>query len=190
MKDQEKNRVPPGQRLVSNLPVLHYGKTWVIKKEEWTFRIFGLVDVETELSYDEFVSLPKFTLECDIHCVTGWSRLDAIWEGIKSTAIKDLVKISTDAKFVMVHAMGGFTTNLPIDEFFDDDVIFATHFEGIPITAEHGAPVRLVVPKLYFWKSAKWVTGVEFMEEDTMGFWENYGYHNHGDPWKQERYGY
>ncbi len=190
MKDEEKNRVPPGQRLVSNLPVLHYGKTWVIKKEDWSFKVFGLVDKDVELSFDQFISLPKIKLDCDIHCVTGWSRLDTTWEGIKSSAVKDLVEISPNAKFVMVHAMGGFMTNLPIDEFFDEDVIFATHFGGVPITAEHGAPVRLVVPKLYFWKSAKWVTGVEFMAEDKMGFWENYGYHNHGDPWKQERYGY
>jgi DMSO/TMAO reductase YedYZ molybdopterin-dependent catalytic subunit len=185
-----KNRVPPGQTLVSGLPVLHYGNAWNVDKANWTLKLFGLIENEVELSFEDFLKLGESKLHCDIHCVTGWSRLDAPWEGVRTTHLKEVTNILPSAKFVLVHALGNFTTNLPIDEFFDDDAMLATKFEGKPITPEHGAPVRLVVPKLYFWKSAKWVTGVEFMAEDKMGFWENYGYHNHGDPWKEERLGY
>ncbi len=182
-------RVPPGQRLTEKWPALHEGSVPGADVSEWTFRIFGLVGEERSLSYREFTALPQVKVFSDIHCVTGWSKLDNLWEGVSSAQIKELVNILPEAKFVMVHATGGFTTNLSLDDFFQPDVLLAIKHNGIPLTLEHGAPLRLVVPRLYFWKSAKWVTGIEFMAKDKRGFWESRGYHNHGDPWKEERYG-
>jgi len=135
------------------------------------------------------MSLPMVKVFSDIHCVTRWSRLNNLWEGPSSSIIKELVKIRPEARFVLIHAAAGFTTNLPLADFFQTDVLFAVKHEDKPLTPEHGYPVRLVIPRLYFWKSAKWVTGVEFMEKDRPGFWESAGYHDHGDPWKEERYG-
>ncbi len=183
-------RIPPGQSRTASFPALHYGSVPVTQPSKWTFRMFGLVEQEKTLNYEEFTSLPQVELHCDIHCVTGWSRLDNMFEGVQALEVKRLVKIKPEAKFVMVHGENRFTTNLPIDDFFQEDVIFALKFDGADITPEHGYPVRLVVPRLYFWKSAKWVTGVEFMAKDKLGFWESYGYHKHGDPWTQERYGF
>ena len=182
-------RVPPGQRLTEKWPALHYGSVPQINVSQWTFRIFGLVEKERQLNYKEFTALPQVKVFSDIHCVTGWSRLDNLWEGVASEQIKELVKILPEAKFVMVHGEGGFTTNLSLDDFFQPDVLFALKHNGETLTEAHGYPLRLVVPRLYFWKSAKWVTGVEFMAKDKRGFWESGGYHNHGDPWKEERYG-
>ncbi|MDD5503212.1 MAG: sulfite oxidase-like oxidoreductase [Candidatus Thermoplasmatota archaeon] len=184
-----KERVPPGQSVVDEMPVLHAGSIPKIDPAKWEFRIFGLVEKEKILDFNEFMSLPMRKSKSDIHCVTGWSKLDNVWEGVSSQTIKNLVKILPDAKFAIVYAEGGFTTNLPIDDFFGQDVIFAVRQNGKEITPEHGWPVRLVVPRLYFWKSAKWVNGVEFAKEDRPGFWESRGYHNRGDPWKEERYG-
>ena len=133
--------------------------------------------------------MPKLKVLSDIHCVTGWSRLNNLWEGVSTGEIKKLAGILSDARFVIVRGAGGFTTNLALGDFFEADVLFATSHDGQLLTAEHGYPVRLVVPRLYFWKSAKWVTGVEFVSRDIPGFWESAGYHNHGDPWKEERYG-
>jgi DMSO/TMAO reductase YedYZ molybdopterin-dependent catalytic subunit len=124
----------------------------------------------------------------DIHCVTTWSLLDNTWEGVSSSTIRDICPPLPTARFVIVHAAANWTTNLPIEDFFQDDVLLAVRHNGLPIAPEHGAPVRLVVPRLYFWKSAKWVTGIEYVAEDAPGFWESRGYHAHGDPWKQERY--
>ncbi len=185
---ERQNRVPPGQRLTDRFPVLHYGSVPKIDTAKWKFTISGLVDRERELSYAECTALPRVKVFCDIHCVTTWSRLNNLWEGISTGVLKDLVKISPEAKFVIVHAAVGFTTNMPIGDFFQNDVLFALKFDDKPITPEHGAPVRLVVPRLYFWKSAKWADGVEFVAEDKPGFWESNGYHNHGDPWTEERY--
>ncbi len=182
-------RVPPGQRLTRDWPVLHYGSVPRIKPDEWRLRLFGLVDRERSLSLPEFQALPQGKVFSDVHCVTGWSRLDNLWEGLPASAIKDLVKILPEARFAIVHARGDFTANLSLDDFFQDDVILATKHDGMKISPEHGYPVRLVVPRLYFWKSAKWISGVEFTSEDRPGFWESHGYHNHGDPWKEERYG-
>ena len=181
-------RVPPGQKQISDLPVLHYGPTPEIDIDKWTFTITGLVERERKLRYKEFAALPMVGVYSDIHCVTGWSRLDNTWEGVSTSAIKDLVKIRPDAQFVIVHCAAGFTTNLKTEDFFADDALFAMKHNGEPLEPDHGYPVRLVVPKLYFWKSAKWVLGVEFSETDRRGFWESHGYHNHGDPWKEERY--
>ena len=155
---------------------------------QWTFTISGLVAKERKLGYQEFMSLPRVKVFSDIHCVTGWSKLDNLWEGVSTSVIRQLASILPEAKFVMVHSAGGFTTNLSLTDFFPPDVLFAIKHNNEPLTPEHGYPVRLVVPRLYFWKSAKWVVGIEFMAEDRPGFWESHGYHNHGDPWKEERY--
>ena len=182
------NRIPPGQHEIKAWPVLHAGGVQNIDTSKWTFRIFGLVEEEKELNYDEFMSLPKTRVFSDIHCVTTWSKLNNLWEGISSSTIKELVNILPEAKYVMIHASGNFTTNLSMEDFFEPDVLFATTHNENKINSKHGAPLRLVVPKLYFWKGAKWVTGVEFMAEDKPGFWESNGYHMRGDPWKEERY--
>jgi DMSO/TMAO reductase YedYZ molybdopterin-dependent catalytic subunit len=184
-----KNRIPPGQRLTTGWPVLHHGPVQLVDMRQWTFTIKGLVDKPRTLSFEEFTALPQVQVFSDIHCVTTWSRLDNLWEGIPTSALKSLVAIRPEAKFVVVHAAGNFTTNLPIEDFFQDDVLFALKHDGQLISREHGGPVRLVVPRLYFWKSAKWANGVEFVARDQPGFWESVGYHNHGDPWKEERYG-
>jgi DMSO/TMAO reductase YedYZ molybdopterin-dependent catalytic subunit len=185
---QRQNRLPPGQRLTDKWPVLHYGKVPSIDAAKWTFTIAGLVEKERTLTYDEFLRLPPVEVFSDIHCVTTWSRYDNTWEGIGTESIKELVKIKPEARYVIVHGEGGFTANLPLGDFFEPDVLFALKHDGKPLTVEHGGPVRLVVPRLYFWKSAKWVTGIEFTAKDEPGFWEKAGYHMHGDPWKQERY--
>ncbi|MBM4431404.1 MAG: sulfite oxidase-like oxidoreductase [Chloroflexi bacterium] len=186
---QRENRVPPGQRLTDKWPVLHYGSVPAIDPAKWSFTISGLVEKVRALSYGEFAALPQIEVFSDIHCVTTWSRLNNLWEGVSTSVIKDLVQIESLAKFVLVQAWGGFSANLSLADFFQPDVLFALKHDGQPLTPAHGYPVRLVVPRLYFWKSAKWVTGIEFMAEDRPGFWESFGYHNRGDPWKQERYG-
>ena len=186
---EREDRVPPGQKLTEKWPALHYGSVPDIDISKWEFFITGLVEKEVRLSYQEFLALPQVKVFSDIHCVTGWTKLDNLWEGVSADEIKKLTRILPEARFVMVHAAGGFTTNLTLDDFFQPDVLFAVKHDGKPLTPEHGYPLRLVVPRLYFWKSAKWVIGVEFMAEDKRGFWEENGYHNHGDPWLEERYG-
>jgi DMSO/TMAO reductase YedYZ molybdopterin-dependent catalytic subunit len=185
---ERRERVPPGQKPTEGWPALHYGNVPKIDTSRWTFTIAGLVEKERKLSYAEFTSLPTVKVFSDIHCVTGWSKLDNLWEGVSARSIRELVKILTEARFVTVRSEGGFTTNLALDDFFQPDVLFAFKHNNQPLTPQHGYPVRLVVPRLYFWKSAKWVIGVEFTAEDRPGFWETHGYHNHGDPWKEERY--
>jgi DMSO/TMAO reductase YedYZ molybdopterin-dependent catalytic subunit len=185
----KQNRVPPGQRLTDKWPVLHYGRVPKIDVKKWSFKITGLVDKEITLTYDEFTALPRVEVFSDIHCVTTWSRLNNTWEGVSASIIRDLAAIKGEANYVMVEGAKGFTTNLPLEDFFQEDVLFTLKHDGQDLTAEHGGPVRLVVPRLYFWKSAKWVTGVRFMAKDAPGFWERAGYHMHGDPWKEERYG-
>jgi DMSO/TMAO reductase YedYZ molybdopterin-dependent catalytic subunit len=182
------NRVPPGQHLTIKWPVLHYGQAQVIDTAKWAFTITGLVEQQRRLTFAEFSALPRVKVASDIHCVTSWSRLDNLWEGVSAATVRGLVTLKPEAAFVIVHAAGGFTANLSLDDFLQPDVLFALMHDGKPITPEHGYPVRLVVPRLYFWKSAKWVTGIEFTAEDRPGFWESAGYHNHGDPWTEERY--
>lgn len=181
-------RVPPGQKLTEQWPALHYGSVPKIDSSRWTFTISGLVEKERKLSYKEFLALPMVKVFSDIHCVTGWSKMDNLWEGVGAGVIKELTEILPEAKFITVHSEGGFTTNLTLNDFFQPDVLLAVKHNNQPLTPEHGYPVRLVVPRLYFWKSAKWVIGVEFTDKDKPGFWESHGYHNHGDPWKEERY--
>jgi DMSO/TMAO reductase YedYZ molybdopterin-dependent catalytic subunit len=186
---RRERRVPPGQHLTEKWPVLHYGRVPPIDKAKWTLKIFGLVEKERTLNWEEFAALPQIKVFSDIHCVTTWSRLDNLWEGVSTAELKKLVNIAPEAAFVMVHGAGSFTTNLPIEDFFESDVLLATAHNGEAITADHGGPARLVVPRLYFWKSAKWVTGIEFMAKNKPGFWEQAGYHIHGDPWTEERHG-
>lgn len=185
---KRKERIPPGQKATEKWPVLHYGSIPDIDISKWTFTISGLVANEIKLSYSEFSSLERVKVLSDIHCVTTWSKMDNIWDGVSSTTIKGMAQILPEARFVIVHAAGGFTTNLALDDFLETDVLFVLKHNDEILTPEHGYPVRLVVPRLYFWKSAKWVTGVEFVTEDKPGFWESHGYHNHGDPWQEERY--
>jgi DMSO/TMAO reductase YedYZ molybdopterin-dependent catalytic subunit len=182
------NRIPPGQHLLERWPALHYGSVPEVDVSKWRFRIFGLVEEERSLDFNEFLSLPRVEVLSDIHCVTRWSRLNNTWEGVGTRTIKKFVSISPEAKFVMVHGANDFSTNLSIEEFFQEDVLFALKHDKDNLNPEHGYPVRLVVPRLYFWKSAKWVTGLEFMEKEKPGFWESNGYHIHGDPWLEERY--
>jgi len=182
------NRVPPGQHLVKEWPVLHAGTVHRIDTHEWKLRLFGKVASERVLSFDEFTALPRVKVRSDIHCVTTWSLLDNLWEGVSAFTVRDLCPPLPSARFVIVHAAGGWTTNLPLEDFLQPDVLLALSHNGRPLSPEHGAPVRLVVPRLYFWKSAKWVTGIEYSDEDRPGFWESRGYHNRGDPWKEERY--
>ena len=185
---EKEERVPPGQILTEKWPVLQYGGVPKIDISRWTFTISGLVKAEKTLNYDEFAALPRVKVFSDIHCVTHWSKLNNMWEGPGTAVIKDLAEILPEAKFVVIQGAGGFTTNLSLDDFFQPDVLFALKHNNETITTEHGYPVRLVVPRLYFWKSAKWVLGIEFVSKDKPGFWESVGYHNRGDPWKEERY--
>ena len=183
------DRIPPGQRVTMGWPVLHYGAVPNIDVSKWTFKISGLVKKERALDFEGFMSLPRVKVVSDVHCVTGWSKIDNLWEGVSTRVIRELVDILPEARFVLVHSVGGFTPNLSLNDFFETDVLFATKHNDELLTPDHGYPVRLVVPRLYYWKSAKWVVGVEFMKEDKRGFWESLGYHNHGDPWEEERYG-
>ena len=182
-------RLPPGQRLVTNWPVLHYGGLPSIDLASWRFRIFGLVTRETSFSWDELLALPQTRVTTDIHCVTTWSRYDNVWEGVLMRELLGRAGPLPEARHVVFHCFGGYTTNVPLEELQGDDVLFAHSHDGAPLTAEHGGPLRGVIPHLYFWKSAKWVRAMELVAEDRPGFWEMYGYHMHGDPWTEERYG-
>lgn len=185
---QREVRIPPGQHETGRWPVLHAGRVPKIDASNWKFKIWGLVEEEKEYSLEEFLALPQVKVFSDIHCVTTWSKLNNLWEGVSTSTLKGEVEILPEAGYVMVHAQRNFTTNLSLEDFFREDVLFATHHNGQKLNTKHGYPLRLVVPQLYFWKSAKWVTGVEFMEENKPGFWESNGYHIHGDPWSEERY--
>jgi len=187
-RDQHGDRVPPGQRVTEGWPVLTYGAVPKLGTTEWKLAFAGEVEVERALTWDEFQALPQVTLTNDIHCVTGWSKLDNAWTGVPFPEVAKLVRPKPEAKHVMAHSYGGYTANIPIDELMRDDVLLAHTHNGEALAAEHGGPVRLVVPQLYFWKSAKWLRGFVFMMGEDPGFWEQYGYHIHGDPWQEERY--
>ena len=182
------DRLPPGQHWVDKLIVLDIAGPPSTDISRYRFRIFGEVEEPVTLLWDDILDLEKVKLIADFHCVTRWSAKDVEWEGFHVNEIKKLVKIKSDVKAVMIHSLDGYTTNIPIEYFFDEDVIFAYKLFGKPLPADHGFPLRLIVPKLYAWKSAKFVTGVEFLKEDAPGFWEQRGYHMRGDPWKEERY--
>lgn len=183
------NRVPPGQTVTTGFPVLHHGSVpYYNDMSKWDLRIFGLVEEEVRFTYDEFMKLPRAEFRNDIHCVTTWSKLDNVWEGVAVETVMQRVKLKPEAKFVMLHAEHGWTTNLPIEDFLRPTTFFGLKHNGEILTPEHGYPVRMVVPHLYFWKSAKWLRGIELMDKDKPGFWERNGYHMYGNPWKEQRF--
>ena len=181
-------RVPPGQYLTDRFPVLHAGATPKVDLDTWDFRIRGLVDDELSLDYEEFTALPAVERTFDIHCVTKWSKVDTKWRGVPVTELMDRIVPKPTATHVLVFAEHGFTANLPLDDFVRPDNLFAWEYDGQPLETDHGWPLRLVVPHLYFWKSVKWVRGFELLEHDEPGFWERNGYHMRGDPFREQRY--
>jgi len=189
--DGAAERVPPGQYVTEKFPVLHYGSVPDYKdlQKSWDFRVWGEIEEPKRFSFDEFRALPTAEVRTDIHCVTRWSKLDTMWEGIPfRTFLEHIPPLKPAVKHVMAHCEQGYTANIPLEVLMDDDVLLAYRFEGRELEPEHGYPLRLLVPKKYFWKSAKWLRGLEFMAEDQLGFWERYGYSNSADPWKEERY--
>jgi DMSO/TMAO reductase YedYZ molybdopterin-dependent catalytic subunit len=183
------DRLPPGQVLTKKWPVLHFGLVPTVDTKAWTFAVDGAVDRPYALTYDELLALPRTTVRCDIHCVTRWSRFDNAFEGVAVKLLLERAGVRADAQFCLVSAEQDFTTNLPLDDLYRDDNLIAFIHDGEPLTPEHGGPARLLVPHLYFWKSAKWVRGFTLLDKDVPGFWEQNGYHMRGDPWTQERYG-
>jgi DMSO/TMAO reductase YedYZ molybdopterin-dependent catalytic subunit len=182
------SRTPPNQRITSQFPVLHYGGVPRFDPKTWDFRVEGSVQHPVRLSYEEFLKLPKTVSVSDFHCVTGWSRLDNKWEGVLFKTVCDLVKPLEEAKYVTIACEGEYTTSLPLVDLLDPDVILAYKLDDKILPAEHGGPLRLVVPKKYAYKSAKWVRKLRFTEKQELGFWETRGYSNTADPWKEERY--
>ncbi len=188
LTDEQRVRVPPGQYVTEKWPVLHYGSIPATDLTTWTLRIWGEVDNPFSLSWEELQALPRKRVHTDIHCVTRWSRLDIDFEGVPIRHILERAQLRSGARFVLAHAEQGYTANLPLDVLDDDDVLLADTAEGQPLTPEHGYPLRLVVPKRYFWKSAKWLRGLELRAADKLGFWERNGYHNDAQPWREERF--
>lgn len=181
-------RVPPGQYVTDRFPVLHAGTVPDVDLATWTFSVGGLVRTPHSWTWSEFSALDDVTKTYDIHCVTKWSKLDTTWTGVPVAAVWEQLEVDPGATHVMVTAYHGFTANLPIEDFLRDDNVFAHSFDGEPLEIEHGWPLRLVVPHLYFWKSVKWVTGFEVMAADKPGFWERNGYHMYGDPFREQRF--
>jgi DMSO/TMAO reductase YedYZ molybdopterin-dependent catalytic subunit len=181
-------RLPPGQVLTEKWPVLHHGSVPRVELGSWDFRVEGLVEHPARWTYEEFLALPQVEVQSDIHCVTRWSRFDNLWKGVSFQEVLRRVQAKPEARFAVIRAEQGFTTNLPLAELDRDDVLFAHRHDGQELTPEHGWPLRLVVPSRYFWKSAKWVRAVELVAEDRPGFWERNGYHNEADPWREERF--
>ncbi len=185
---QKDPTVPPGQTLTEGFPILHVGDVPAIDPATWRLRVFGAVEAPFELSFDDLRAMPASEYRGDIHCVTRWSKRDTQWVGVRFSHIVQRVKPLASAQFVVQHADNEYTTNLPLAVMTDDDVLIAYEFDGRPIEPIHGGPVRMLVPKKYFWKSAKWLHGLEFRDTDAKGFWEVRGYNNDADPWKEERY--
>lgn len=196
---RDEGRLPPGQSLTQKFPVLHYGPVPPFNAASWDFRIWGQVEQEVTWTWDEFNQLPHTTLVMDIHCVTRWSKFDTEWEGVSvhTLVAEGLIKPLPNARFVIQHAEYGFTANLPLDVVLQDNFLLATHFNGEPITPDHGYPLRGIVGHIpsredlktpYFWKGAKWLRGLQFISQDQLGFWEQAGYHNEADVWKEQRF--
>ena len=183
-------RVPPGQRLVKSWPVLHFGSIPRFDGEHWDLEVTGLVEEPFTLTYQELLDLPRVTVDADMHCVTGWTTLDNTWEGVSFRTIVERAKPTDEGKWVIAHGANGYTSDLSFEAMDDDDVLLAWRNHGEDLTAEHGWPLRLVVPKRYAWKSAKWLTGLEFTAKNSRGFWEVRGYHVHAEPFAEERYSY
>jgi DMSO/TMAO reductase YedYZ molybdopterin-dependent catalytic subunit len=184
---QDKDRIPPGQHLTNGFPVLTYGPTPAIDINTWQFRVWGL-NKERTFTWADFMSMPQHEFTADFHCVTRWSKLDVRWTGIKVTDFMQQIELDPKSLYVMQHCYGGYTTNLALEEFLCEENFFAHTLAGEPLPADHGGPMRLVVPHLYAWKSAKWINGLEFTEREDLGFWERNGYHSRGEPWAEERY--
>jgi DMSO/TMAO reductase YedYZ molybdopterin-dependent catalytic subunit len=182
------SRVPPGQTLTAKWPVLTYGSTPRFDPKRWTFKCFGLVEREASWTWDELQKLPRVTVRSDVHCVTRWSKLDNAWEGVPARAIIEHVRPRPEAKWVVQHADPDYTTNTSLDDLRDEDVILALEHGGRALEPDHGGPMRLVLPKLYFWKSSKWLRAFEFLDVNPPGFWEQNGYHMNADPFREERY--
>jgi DMSO/TMAO reductase YedYZ molybdopterin-dependent catalytic subunit len=188
---RRERRLPPNQVLTRKWPVLHAGPTPAFDRRHWVFQVFGLVAKPWQCTYDEFQALPRVRVQADMHCVTRWSKLDNAWEGVATREVLRRVEVLPAARYVMVHCEYGFSTNLPLEDFLGEDCLFAWRHNGQDLEPDHGWPLRLVVPRLYAWKSAKWVRAVELMEHDRAGFWESWehgGYHMRGDPWSESRF--
>ncbi|HQN45016.1 MAG TPA: sulfite oxidase-like oxidoreductase [Anaerolineaceae bacterium] len=197
---RSEGRLPPGQALTQKFPVLHYGSVPSFNPATWDFRVWGEVEEPVRWSWEEFNQLPRTRLTMDIHCVTRWSKFDTDWEGVSVRMLieQKLIRPRPTAKFVMQHAEYGFTANLPLEVMLADNFLMATHYNGEPLTPDHGYPLRGIVGAIpgredlmtpYFWKGAKWLRGLEFMTQDRRGFWEQAGYHNNADVWEEERFG-
>ena len=184
----EDERLPPGQHLVKNWPVLDLGRQPDVSRERWRLKIGGLVERPVTLDWAGFMALPQRPMRSDIHCVTTWSRYDNDWTGVSTQDLLDAVEPRAEAGFLMLHGYDGYTTNLPLADFAAAHALLAHSWQGKPLTREHGGPVRLIVPHLYFWKSAKWIGAIDVLGADKPGFWEVNGYHMRGDPWAEERY--
>lgn len=182
------NRLPPGQHLVTDFPVLSAGPTPRTSLDRWTFTLEGLVGTPIRWTWNEFRQLPRQQFVVDIHCVTTWTKLDTQWAGVSVDTLLEQVELDRQALYVVAFCDGGYTTNLPLADVLNGQAFVADTYAGQPLAPEHGGPARLVVPHLYFWKSAKWVRGLRLLDRDRPGFWESLGYNNHGDPWKEERY--
>jgi DMSO/TMAO reductase YedYZ molybdopterin-dependent catalytic subunit len=187
-KARAEGRLPPGQSLTLKWPVLHAGSVPRFDAARWDFKIDGLVEAPVKFSWQEFTSLPQTEVTSDFHCVTRWSRLDNHWKGVRFTEVLKLVRVKPEAEFVLVLAEEGYSSNVPLKDLQLPNVLFAFEHDGAPLAAEHGGPVRLVVPHLYAWKSVKWVRGFTLLDHDQLGFWERNGYHEYGNPWKEQRY--
>ena len=191
-RGDRRQRTPPGQQLTTKWPVLHFGAVPKVDPNgaDWKLRIFGLCENPYELTYSNIRALPAVDVVCDMHCVTHWSRLDNTFTGVPTRLLIERAKPKPEARFVMCHSEAGFTTNVPLDPFISDDCILAYQWDGKDLEPDHGWPLRGLVPRLYLWKSAKWIRGIELRATDAPGFWEQNGYHMHGDPWKEERFGW
>jgi DMSO/TMAO reductase YedYZ molybdopterin-dependent catalytic subunit len=187
-KARAEGRLPPGQSLTIKWPVLHAGSVPRFDPARWEFKINGLVDGPLQLTWEEFRALAQSEVTSDFHCVTRWSRLDNRWKGVLFTEVLKRVKVKAGAAYALVTAEEGYTANVPLQDLQRPDVLFAFAHDGEPLAAEHGGPLRLIVPQLYAWKSVKWVRGFTLLDHDELGFWERNGYHAYGDPWKEQRY--
>ena len=185
---KQEPRLPPGQVKTEKWPVLQHGAVPEVDLAQWDFVVDGLVAQPQRWTWEEFSKLPRARVRSDIHCVTRWSRYDNLWEGVSMREVVGRASPREDARFAIIHAEHGFTTNLPLAELLQDDVLLADLHDGQPLTPEHGWPLRLVVPRRYFWKSAKWIRRIELVGRDQPGFWERNGYHNEADPWREERF--
>jgi DMSO/TMAO reductase YedYZ molybdopterin-dependent catalytic subunit len=185
---ENRDRVPPGQYLTNGFPIMTYGDTPQVSQQEWEFKVWGLVTEEKTFSWQDFITMPQSNFTIDFHCVTHWSKLDVKWTGIKVTDFIKYIDIDPKAVHIMQHCYGDYTTNISLEDFLREENFFAHSLFGEPLPIDNGGPMRLVVPHLYAWKSAKWIRGIEFLNHEELGFWERNGYHRRGEPFAEERY--